>query len=502
MTNTLSKTEIKKRSVKGTKWLVVMNGIGMPATSLIALMLGRVGPAALGSYALAQVLIGVVTTFVVYGGKPVLTVFLPKLTDAEDRGRFLFSYALILVGMMTVALGLFWVFPKGFEFLLQREFDMQNYGWFVMLAIVVVASETLANTASGLMLIKTAAIARQMIRLVLLPLVAILFFFRREMLVDYSLPIILGGFAMGYILATVICVLGVSRERRFETRFGWSIPSGFWAFSLSTMAATIFSFLYSNFDRMAVLSIYNVEGLGMYQAVLSINGLLERIPSLLQSSVIPTFSNLLGANHQAAFTRAFAILCRWAVVPITLVSLFVMGFSPEILGLFGEIYVKYAYLLTLFGFVSIIRSMSLPTLTILTCMEENTFRFLQTFLMISAQCILTLAFMSSYGVMAIAGAKMLCVSISAIVAIIYVFFGLGVGKGIPISYRAALLSGALMAILRIWVVPVGWLAATMLTLLCFAVFVVVSKFRLDEVCSILRFVVRHDVDTLSREQLT
>lgn len=231
MTDTLSTTEIKKRSIKGVKWLIVMNGLGVPAAFLVVLMLGRVGPVALGVYALAQILIGVITTFVVYGGAPVLSVFMPKLSGAEDRGRFLFSYALILLGMMTVTLGLFWLFPVAFEFLLQREFDMHNYGWFVLLAGVVVLSETLVNTASGLMLIKAAAIARQMMRLILLPLVAVLFFFKRGFLVDHGMACILGGFLAGYIVATVICTISIARDRRFKMRLGWALPQGFfWAF--------------------------------------------------------------------------------------------------------------------------------------------------------------------------------------------------------------------------------------------------------------------------------
>ncbi|MCP4541868.1 MAG: oligosaccharide flippase family protein [Chloroflexi bacterium] len=498
MTDTLSTTEIKKRSIKGAKWLLVMNGIGMPAASLIALMLGRVGPVALGVYALAQILIGVITTFVIYGGASVLSVFMPKLADAEDRGRFLFSYVLIMFVIMMAALGMFWLFPRGFEFLLQREFDMRNYGWFVLLAIVVVATETLANIASGLMLIKTAAIARQMMRLVLLPLVAILFFFKREILVDYGLPCILGGFVIGYVFAAIICVISISREQRFRIRFGWLLPPGFWAFSFTIMMSTIFSFLYANIDRIAILSIQDLEGLGMYQAVLSVNVLIEKIPLLIRPSIIPTFSNLLATNHRAAFDQAFSLLSRWAVVPVTLVSLGMMAFSQEILGIFGPEYVEYAYLLTLFGLVGIIRSLNLSTNVFTICMEKNAFGLIQQFLNISSQGVLTLVFMSRYDVIAIAGAKMISVAVASFAGVLYVFFGLGVAKKIPTSYKSAVLTGIVMTILRIWVVPGEWLFAVLLFLSSAAIFLILSRFGWYEIRRMIEFFVTRDAKTVEK----
>lgn len=496
MTGTLSTTEIKNRSIRGAKWLLVMNGLGMPAASLISLLLGRAGPSVLGVYALAQILISVITTFFLYGGSSVLSVFLPKISDAEERGRFLFSYTLILFGIMTGALILFWLFPQGFEFLLQREFDMQNYRWFVLLTIVVIATETLANTASGLMLIKTVAIARQMMRFVLFPTVATVFFLKRDILVNYGLPLILGGFVIGYIIASIICVIGISRERRFNVRLGWKIPPGFWAFSSTTMLSAVFSFLYANIDRLAVYSVQDLKGLGMYQAVLSINALIENIPLLLRPSLVPTFSSLLGANHRTAFRQAFLLLSRWAVVPVTLVSLIVMAFSREILGLFGSEYIEYAYLLTLFGLVGIIRSLNLSTYVANTCLEKNAFRFIQQFVNIFTQGLLTLIFIFDYGVIAIAGAKMLSVSVASFAGVLYVFWGLGMGRKLPLSYRSAVLTGVVMTVFRIWVVPPGWLSAVLLAIFCVVMFLAVSRFGPNEIWGVFQFATHHDGETL------
>ena len=497
MTDHLNMSEIKKRSISGAKWLVVMNGLGMPAAFLISLMLGRVGPETLGVYALAQILINVITTFLVYGGPSVLSVFMAKLHEPDDRGRFVFSYLMILIISMIVMLSLLWLFPPVLEFMLQRNFAMRYYGWFVLLVITVVATEAFANIASGLMLIKVTAIARQMMRMILLPLVTILFFFKRNILLDYGMLCILGGFFAGCVAATLICAIGIFRDRQITIQTRWFVPHGFWAFSLSTMAIAVFSFLYSNFDRMAILSITNVKILGTYQAVISINALLEIMPTLLIPALIPTFSNIIERHQQAVFKRAFTLLCRWSVIPITIVSLIIMGFSEEILSVFGKQYVEYAYLLVLFGFVNIIRSLRLPSYTILTCKEKNIFRFMQSFLMVVGQCALTLIFMSSYGVIAIAGAKMICVSVASVAGVLYVFYGLDMVQEALLSYKAALFTGTIMTVLRIYLMPSGWLSEALLTLSCIAIFIILSRLSFTELHEIMKLILHREGDIIT-----
>lgn len=497
-TGTLSTSEIKHRSIDGAKWLVMMNGIGMPAAFLISMLLGRIGPQALGAYAMVQILIAVITTFVVYGGSPVLSVFLPKLSTSGDRGRFVFSYLLILLLFMAAVLCFFWGFPGVLEFLLQREFYMRNYGWFVLLALAIAATETFANAASGLMLIKISALARQVMRLVLLPLVFALFLFRRDLLLAHTLPILLGGFLAGYMVAAMISLVGICLDKRFSLRPGWLIPQGFWAFSAATMASTIFAFFYGNFDRIAVLSIQDLEGLGKYQAVLTINAFIEHIPGLVVPALTPTFSNLLVAGYQKTFQTAFSLLCRWAVLPVTVIALVTMGFSHTLLSLFGRNYADYAWLLTLFGLVAIIRSLNIATSTINTCMEHNAFRFIQQLSMVSVQCILTFALATRYGVVAIAGAKMISVAIASLSGVLYVFVIMGMSPRLPRAYKSAVLVGSATTILQMVMKPTEWIWESLLTLSSLMVFVMASHFTWREGHDLIRFLLGRDTAILTK----
>lgn len=490
MTDTLSPTEIKKRSIKGAKWLLVMNGMGMPAAFLIALMLGRIGPGALGVYALAQIVIGVITTFVVYGGATEFSVFLPKLSCAEDRGRFLFSYALILLCMMTLTLGFFWLFPNAFEFLLQREFDMHNYGWFVLLAFGVVISETLVNTASGLMLVKTAAIARQMIRLVLLPLVVVLFFFKSKILIDHGLACILGGFLTGYILAAVICMTGIARDQRFQMQPEWLLPRGFWGLSLSTMAATIFTFLYNNFDRMAVLTINDVEGLGKYQAVISLSMLIGVVPKMLGTTLVPMFSSLLATGKKDAVRKAYDVLHKMGTILMTGLALFLISYSSELLSLFGDAYSSYNYLLSMFCVTAVITSPSFVNTPILITYEKNLFRFCVSAVLIFTQVLGTLIFTHSYGVLAIAGAKVVGLILAQSANIKRVTYGMKEGFHLPNTYKVGVIVALSCAIIRNGLLPAGWGISTAVFLSAGVCFCVVGRISVHDTGNVVGLMLR------------
>jgi O-antigen/teichoic acid export membrane protein len=458
-----------------------MNAIGMPAAFLVSLLLGRIGPAVLGTYALAQILIGVITTFVVYGGPPVLSVFIPKLSSAIELGRFLFTYSVILLGIMMLVLALFWLCPNSFEFLLQSKFDMQNYTWFVALAIVIVVAELLAGAASGLMLIKVSAIARQMMRIVMLPMVAALFVWKREILIDYGLPCILGGFVAGYIAAAAMCAFAIlSDMRQVRLQVGFFIPPGFWAFSLSTMMATIFSFIYGNFDRMTVLTIQDVTGLGTYQAVLCLSMLIGLLPQIIGTTLIPIFSSLLASENPFAIHKAYQLLQRMGLLLISILSLFIISYCHELLELFGKSYSSYDYLLSLFSVQSVITSLNFLNAPILAIFQKNLFRLTVNFLQLCLQITLTIMFLPTYGVFAVASAKIFGVVFTSIIYMFYVRDRLPINFPVPSTYKITTALAILCMLIKLYVLPIGWGNSTA-TFLFFSLFLFTgAKITLQE----------------------
>ncbi len=495
MNDILSVTDIKNRSVKGTIWLLIMNSLGIPAIFLVTVMLGRVGPELLGVYALVQILIGVIITFFIYGGGSVISVLLPKILGSDRRGRFLFSYIIILFGMMSMVLLLFWYFPKAFEFLLQQKFDMNYYGWFVLLAVVVVLSETLINTANGLLLIKTSAIARQMIRFVLLPLVAILFFFDRNILADYGIVFILGSFIVGYILAAVVSIISIYQDKRLKIQIGWLLPKGFWNLSLSIMAASIFSFLYTNFDRIAVLSINDVAGLGKYQAVISISMLIGFVPKILGTSLVSMFSSLLATGKKDAVIKAYNILQRTGSIFMTVTALFLIAYNNELLSMFGESYSDYDYLLSMFCVTAVITSVSFGNTPILIAYEKNFFRFFVSLTQITIQITGTLVFIQPFGIIAIAGAKITGVLVASISNITCVVFKMRKGFCLPRTYKSGVVISLLLSIIRFFVEPT-WIISTALFLFSCICFFLVGKITIRDIKDIANLFLRRNKEYL------
>jgi O-antigen/teichoic acid export membrane protein len=275
------------------------------------------------------------------------------------------------------------------------------------------------------------------------------------------------------------------------------LPQGFWIFSFTTTMTATFAFFYGSIDRIAILSIHDLAELGMYQAVISINAVVERVSTVLLPSILPTFSNLLGVKQHNDFHSAFAKLCRFVVLPATILSLITMAFSYELLSLFGNEYTQYRDLLTIFGLVSIIRSLNIPSRTILTCKEKNSFRFWQSFIMIMGQGGLTYLLMVPYGLSAIVGAKLFCVTVASICGGVYVFFVLDMAEGYPLSYKAAVLTGLLTTVLRIFIIPVGWLYSFALLLFSIVFLLAVSRFKAHEVSAVIGFVIERDEKKLT-----
>ncbi|MCF6284948.1 MAG: hypothetical protein L3K26_07145, partial [Candidatus Hydrogenedentes bacterium] len=149
-------------------------------------------------------------------------------------------------------------------------------------------------------------------------------------------------------------------------------------------------------------------------------------------------------------------------------------------------YDVYYYLLALYSFVSVVRAPAFPSLAILISAEKNRFRLGQSILQLTAQMILTMLFIRSHGVLAIAGAKMLAGGVSTFVAILYVVYGLKMAPGLARSYKVALITALGMLILRIGFVPPGWTGSVLLSSGGLAAFAIGSRLSWNEIHGLVK----------------
>ena len=485
MTIDLTKEEIKQRSITGVKWLIIMNFAGMPLPFLTAMLLGRMGPATLGTYSLVQILIGIIATFIIYGGSPVLSVFIPKIKDRKILGNFIFSYLLIISILMIFSLIAFRLFPGLFEFLLRSEFDMNNFRWFVWLSVIVVFSESFANIATGLMLIKINAISRQMVRLFVFVVVLTLFWWKPEILRLHGIQSISGGFVLGYILSIIICHIGILKDRRLEIKPGWFLPKGFWTLSISIMMGTVLTFIYGNFDRVVILSVKYTKEFGMYQAVLSLSSLINVIPQILGTSLIPLFASLLATKKMESVCKLYYMVQRIGSLIMVISALFLIVFSNECLSLFGSLYTSYSYLLILFCISAVITSPYFGNTPVLIATEKNMFRLAVSLGQILVQVILTLLFLKKYDILAIAGAKIIGVICAQITCIFYVTKKSKMGLKLPNSYKISVILVLIVAILKIKIISFNLFSSVLLFLISLCTVWFASGFSYNEIKTII-----------------
>ena len=450
----MNTNEIKQQSVIGAKWLFITNAFNIPASFLLAFFLGRTSPEALGTFGLVQVFIGVITTFVVFGGQSVLRNFMAKVTDPVTRGRMLFAYSLMLVSLMVLMLIVFVAFPGLLSFFWRREITAGTYIFFVFFSLFIINSELFSGAIAGMMNIKASTIAQSATRLLPLSAVAFLFFFYRPFLKSNAWLLILNIYLVSYAVGTAISATALFRDNRFKIKIGTYLPKGFMSFCLTTHLASIFSFIYNDVDRLFMFQLGEMGGLGMYQAVISITRFINYAPHILSAALVPMFSSLLACNDQTAIEKTYSIIQRYSVVTISIISLFTISFSHELLNIFGSEYTDYHYILSMFAFTAVICSLFLGNTAILTSYERNTFRLSVSTLQIIIQLFGTIVFISSYGALAVAGFKALGRIVANIINISYVM-AMPLNIKIPRVYLAGIsLSGFCFGI-KALIVPPG-----------------------------------------------
>ena len=194
----------------------------------------------------------------------------------------------------------------------------------------------------------------------------------------------------------------------------------------------------------------------MYQAVLSIRRVIDFAPQTLGAALVPTFSSLLASGNQPVIRRTFDLVQKTTTTSIILLALPMIAFSRELLGLFGKGYTEYYYLLALFSMAGIIRSMFLGNMTLLTSLEKNVFRLTVSTVQIALQLGGTFLLIGSYGILAIAGAKIAGVIIAQVATIVFVVYWIKQGLHMPWVFFAGIAVGLPITVLRIWVLPEGW----------------------------------------------
>ncbi|MBV8358137.1 MAG: hypothetical protein JO189_09415, partial [Deltaproteobacteria bacterium] len=115
----------RQRVLSGMRWSVWLSILAVPCGAAINLLLARVGPETIGVYGLLSVYIALITSFLYFGGDPVVIKFVPEC-NINDRPAFLASYLLVVLGFAALMVALAYFYPAAVRLVLGQRMNDRN----------------------------------------------------------------------------------------------------------------------------------------------------------------------------------------------------------------------------------------------------------------------------------------------------------------------------------------------------------------------------------------
>lgn len=460
-------TTVKKKALKSAKWMIVTSVISMLFSYLTNVQLGNISPEVLGVYSAVNVFISSLTTFVGMGGAVVLSNYFPKMeTDAQKTG--LFKLYCVMSGAMYVVFALaVLLFPEINELLSGGLVGVPKYVALFVMAPVFIIMTLLSYLLTAMLEARISNVMTKMYTC-LLPVVLLVCGLVDKTLIERYLSLIvfltvivanLGAIALGVVF--------IKRERVIVKVKGIYIPKGFAVFSLATFLQALFSFLYKNADKMFLISLGNMGQLGYYQAIISILTLVEFIPSLLGNVTIPYFSNILKMGDKHEVADSYERIEKYMLFFLVSCILGVLALSDFVLGIFGEEYKAYGYLLMILLAGKCIASLGFTNTPMLVSLEKNGIRLLNSMAQIAIQFAITFLTIDSLGILGVVLGRVIGVCCAQLYPQLYILFKSGykikisaayfVGIAAVVAVCALKLALGLNLALSIAVSAVAWL---------------------------------------------
>jgi|GEM_PF-5928602 len=332
-------TVLLDRSVAGARWTLLLGALSLPLTYMISVLLGRVGPDALGAYSLIILFQMACMTFLIPGADQALVRYLPRLA-LREKGRLLTSYGRLPAVLLAAAVVFLLIDPGPIQRLLfggETALAARLFPLLILLAPLAVITRILTSILQSEMDIKGMAIATKVTPfLVSLGTVALVLAYRREP-VRTNVPLMI----LSLVLAANLVSLTVAALRSYPITRTWTAwsgsiaPRGFWSFSLLSFAGAVVAFGFGNLDLVIVSNRLGVYDLGLYKAALASAEFVRWVPVVLLQTVFPFFCNLLPQGDPQQVHRAYRRLIRYTSVLVGGIGLALVCFSGDILSLFG-----------------------------------------------------------------------------------------------------------------------------------------------------------------------
>lgn len=333
--------DIKKKSISGAKSTILWTLLSVPLTYGTNIILGRIGPEALGTYGLVLVFIAVINAFILFGGNTIIIKMLPEVEN-NKKGAFLRIYIAIALIIAIIFILLNALFPSIFKLITQIDLTSEVFNFAILFIPIVVIQQFILYALNGMMEISISVFLEKIIPVLNFVIMALLYLFFKDFLKENYQILIWLVYAILFLISAVtgVCFLHKKfKEKHYINKTKFFIPKNFWSFALFTQAAALLFFFYDKVDNLFMVNYFSVSELGYYVAALQTAMLVTLIPMLLGRVMLPAFSNLLAANDMYLLTKGYQAVVKYNVIISVPIALFLIFFSKQVMGIFGDPYI-------------------------------------------------------------------------------------------------------------------------------------------------------------------
>lgn len=466
---------VKKKALKSAKWMVITSVLSMLFSYITNMLLGNISPEVLGNYSAINVFISSLTTFVGMGGAIVLSNFIPKTESKEDCTRLFLTYVAMSFTMYAVFTAVILLFPELNAILSGGLTGIQKYIALFVMAPIFVVKTVISYLLIAFLEAKISNIMTKLYTFLLSIVLLVLFVVNEPLIEKYLILIVVITDIISNILAIVLGFGFIKREKLLVMSTGFYVPKGFWLFSFSTFAQALFSFLYMNADKMFLLSLGDMGQLGYYQALISILTMVEFIPSLLGNVNIPYFSNVIKLGQKKEVESSYERIEKYMLFFLVSCVLGVIALSDVALGMFGQDYLPYKYLLVILVCSKCVASLGFTNTPMLIVLEKNHIRFLNSLGQIIIQFTITFLTVNTLGILGVVLGRITGVCLAQITPQLIIKYKSGYNIKLSKAYLAGIVCTVSFGLVEV-LLNLNFVISILLGIVAWVIFLVLGGF--------------------------
>jgi O-antigen/teichoic acid export membrane protein len=326
--------------ISGMRWTFWLSILSAPCGYITTVLLARVDPAAVGTYGLLSLYIGLTSIFLFFGGNGVAIKFLPELR-AEERLPFLISYFLVILAATLPYQIVASVWPRGLHYVLGDEAG----SWFgvllVWLAPLYILSSLVLAALKGLLEIKWSQLYNRIITLASFALYTVLYFVARSFLASHYVAIIWLNYLLLATLVTVFAMRRLLRHLRknhLPKPVRFLLPPGFWSYTSGLQAVSILTFLSSRLDYLFILNAGGLVEFGRYVTLITLASVIPTFATFVLDSLLPSLTNTLALRDYDSSRQLTEIYMRFMLPCGMLAATFALLFARPLFAVLGPRY--------------------------------------------------------------------------------------------------------------------------------------------------------------------